>query len=241
MRVFNEAIEQLRDFVRSREHRSWKREKSTPWPTGGRRNLVLGEDVGCELGHPRRASLSSLLWTEDPNRIHGDVITLIGPDLGESLEASLPFGRIALVEVHAWDQEDPYPMYLEMEALRHEVDLKGYMIRAVSGAQNEWCRISKDAVAGGFRFAVLGAALIEKLKERPFVRKAELLYVTSCEEDVKSIQTMVNPTLRMIRAMRKMDHAEVLDCDTCEYSDVCSEIRLLTDRRKKRRAACGSH
>lgn len=193
--------------------------------------------MGCELGHPQNASLSSLLWTDDANRILGDYVTLIGPDTGELPGRSLPFGKIVLVEIDGWREGDTYHQYLELEALRHSLDLKGYMIRAVSGTQQEWCRISKEALEEGFCFSVLGAALLEKLKERPFVRKAELLYVTSCAEDVKSIQAIVRPALRVMRAMNKMLHEGAFDCDTCEYNDVCSEIRLLTERRMQRRVA----
>jgi len=193
--------------------------------------------VGLELGNPQKASVASSIWTDDSDTIDDDSITLIGPDIGESQENSLPFGKIVLVEVEGFSEENTYHRYLEIEGVRHDLDLKGYMIRAVSRSQKEWCRISKEALERGFSFNILGAASIEKLKERPYIRKAELIYVTSCTEDVKSIQAIVNPAIRVISAMNKMVNEMDLDCTTCEYSDVCNEIQMLMDMRMKLKAA----
>jgi len=233
MEIFNQAIDQLKQFAHSKDHLTWMVKHHPMWPAGGNRNIVIGDDVGLELGSPQKASVASLIWTNDPNKIAADTITLIGPDIGKSDNNSLPFGKVVLLETDGFSEDNTYHRYMEMEGVRYDLDLKGYMIRAVSRMQKEWCRISKEALNQGFCFNTLGSALIKKLKKKAYVKKAQLFFITSSVEDVKSVQAIVDPTIRVISAMNKMINEMALDCDSCDYTDVCSDVDVLRGMREK--------
>ena len=203
------------------------------WPSGGTGNIVIGEDVGLELGSPDTASLSGLIWTQKPDLVVDNAITLIGNDMGEGPENHLPFAKIILVETEGFNEDNTYGRYMEMEGIRYDVDLKGYMIRAVSKTRKEWCRISKEALDNGFSFFILGAVLMEKLKRVSYINKTELVYVTSSVDDVITLQSVTDQATRVITAMNKMVNEMALDCSVCDYNDVCSEVEMLRGMRKK--------
>ena len=51
-----------------------------------------------------------------------------------------------------FDEDNTYDRYREMELLRYDIHLKGYMMRGVSQQQREWSRVSKEAINNGFSF-----------------------------------------------------------------------------------------
>ncbi len=233
MDIFNKTIDEIRDFAQSKGCRSWVIEKKQAWPAGGNRNIVIGDDVGLELGNPGKKSVAALVWTNDLDKITDGTITLVGPDIGENREKSLPFGKIVFVGIEGFDEDNTYQRYMEMEGARYDLDLKGYMIRAASKTQKEWCRISNEALKQGFCFDVIGSALMKKLKLNAYVKKVEFIFVTSQTEDVQSLQTITEPTIRVISAMNKMINEMALDCTTCDYNDVCSEVSMLSGMKDK--------
>jgi CO dehydrogenase/acetyl-CoA synthase beta subunit len=183
--------------------------------------------MAVELGSPLVASVSCIIWTEDIQAIKDGLITLIGPDIPESNGKSLPFGKIVLAGISGFNEENTYDRHREMEMLRYSVDLKGYMMRAVSQYQREWSRISKQAVASGFSFETLGRALMEKFKQKDYVGAIELILVTSSSEDVKVLKKMTAEVSKIVSAMDKMAQEMSFDCDNCDYSDVCDEVDEL--------------
>jgi CO dehydrogenase/acetyl-CoA synthase beta subunit len=235
MELFDSTIQDIRSFVAKRQgKRTWNVEAGHPWPEGGDRNIVLKEDMGLELGSPDGESLSSILWTGTPGLIQDGSITLVGPDISESHGGSLPFAKVVLAGVSGFTDENAYERYRDMELIRYTLDLRGYMLRAVSQYQREWCRISRDAIDDGFSFDILGAALIEMFREKPYVNAVEILYVTSSPEDVWQLKDITKDTSRMIGAMHKMAEEEDFDCDTCEYQDVCDDAGELKKMREAR-------
>jgi CO dehydrogenase/acetyl-CoA synthase beta subunit len=233
MGLFDETFNELERSLEGRSpRRSWRVSTESEWPPGGRRNIVLGNDVGVELGNPEKGSVSCIIWTGREKQVRDGTVTLLGPDIPESLGESLPYGKIVSVEVGGFNEENTYDRYREMESVKYDLDLKGYMLRAVSQYQREWCRISREAVREGFTFQVLGRALIEKLKECEYVKAAEILFVTSGMSDVTDLGEITAGVTRIVGAMHKMVEEFSLDCDTCEYQDVCSEVSELRGMRK---------
>lgn len=88
MGILDAAIGQIRNYMSRR--RPGKPDKlflydgkGCSWPVGGKKNIVLGQDTGIELGNPRQESLSLMLWADEHSHIHDGRITVIGPDLPE--------------------------------------------------------------------------------------------------------------------------------------------------------------
>ena len=89
MGILDPAIGQIRNYMRNQCQRQPVKTfdydgKGCSWPVGGKKNIVLSQDTGIELGNPRQESLSLILWAEDPVHIHEGRITVIGPDLPDA-------------------------------------------------------------------------------------------------------------------------------------------------------------
>jgi CO dehydrogenase/acetyl-CoA synthase beta subunit len=196
--------------------------------------VVLSDDMALELGNPRMNSVSCLIWTQNTGLIHDGRISLIGPDIKESSGKSLPFGKIVLAEVSGFDEETTYDKYTEMETVRYSLDLKGYMIRAVSQYQREWSRISREAVQNGFSFEILAGALRNEYLKKNYIHAVEFLFVTSSAGDVGELQEITKNVGRKVSALNKMLREMDTDCDECEYNDVCDEVDELKGMKKKR-------
>jgi CO dehydrogenase/acetyl-CoA synthase beta subunit len=235
MELFGETFLDIRKYIEGKKCRSLAAaEQKTLWPSGKGRNVVLSDEMAVELGSPQMNSVSCLIWTGKRNLVRDGRINLVGPDIKDSNGQSLPFGKIVLVGVSEFDEESAYDKYKEMEAVRYSLDLKGYMIRAVSQYQREWSRISREAMQKGFSFEVLGSALREEYLKKDYIHAAEILFVTSSAEDVGELQEITKNVDRTISALNKMLSEIDPDCDECEYNDVCDEVDELKGMRKKR-------
>ncbi len=207
---------------------------SSSWSPGGKRNIILSSDTAVELGHPDTASTSILVWTGTSSLIKNNRITVIGPDLPEARDMSLPFGRILMVSGTGFTEENCYDRYREMERLRFALDLKGYMLRAASQYRREWSRISRSSLDKGLTLQIIGAALLKQLEAFPWITGAELLYVTLSKEAVESLEEITLQASRIIEAMNRLTEDLSHNCGECDLSDVCSDVSVL---QKLRRAA----
>jgi CO dehydrogenase/acetyl-CoA synthase beta subunit len=235
MELFGETLIDIRKYVQGKNIRSWViNEQKNVWPSGGGRNVVLSEDMALELGNPQMNSVSCLIWTQKAGLIQDGNISLIGRDIKESSGESLPFGKLVLVQVSGFDEETTYDKYKEMESVRYSLDLKGYMIRAVSQYQREWSRISKEAVQNGFSFEILADALRNEYLKKDYIHAVEFLFVTSSADDIGELQEITKNVGRKVSALNKMLSEIDPDCDECEYNDVCDEVGELKSRRNAR-------
>jgi CO dehydrogenase/acetyl-CoA synthase beta subunit len=234
MELFTHNIDTLRAFVYAASpRRTWIEDLKYQWPTGGGKNIVLKEDMGLELGSPEKESVSCLLWTENLSSIADGRITLVGPDFPECMGKNLPFGKVVLVGVEGFDEDNAYDRHKDMDFLRYEIDLKGFMMRAVSQYMREWCRISRDALSQGFSARTLGSSLIRLFRGRPYVKAVEVIFFTSSTHDVSRIKEITAPAEKIIAAMNKMAGEMDFECGSCDYQDVCNEADGLKGMRDR--------
>lgn len=235
MDLFGETLTDIRKYIEGKNSRAWViKEQKNVWPSGKGRNVVLSEDMALELGNPQMNSVSCLIWTQATGFVQDGRISLIGPDIKESIGKSLPFGKVVLAQVSGFDEETTYDRYKDMEAVRYSLDLKGYMIRAVSQYQREWSRISKEAVQNDFSFEILADALRKEYLKKDYIHAVEFLFVTSSAGDVSDLQEITKNVGRKVSALNKMLSEIDADCDECEYNDVCDEVDELKNMKKKR-------
>jgi len=236
MQLLDSLINEVKDHINRKRGAGKLKEfmvlDDFSWPEAGQRDIVLKSDTGIELGNPKDESISFLAWTGDSSLVNDGYISLIGPDISETKSPALPFGKVVLVSGTGFDEDNCYDRYHEMEFLRYDVSLKGYMMRAVSQYMREWSRVSKEAVERGFSFQILGSAFLKKLKELNYVSGAEVFFVTSSSEDVRKLKKPGDRFMRYISAMTKMTEEMDFDCESCEYQEVCSEAEELQDMRK---------
>lgn len=236
MGLFDHHLDRVRAYLTERAGQSpatvFTAAPAVVWPPGGNSNLVLSTDTAVELGSPKTAATSFLLWTDRPDAVRHGVISLIGPDIYRETRPLTPFGKAVLIQVSGFDETNSYDRYREMELAKYDVSLAGYMMRAVSQYQREWSRISKKAVAGGFSLSLLGSALIHELTKKPYVRAVEVVFVTSTVDDVLALKAIGDGVAEITGAMNKMVEEMDFDCSSCEFSPVCDEVSELRSMRK---------
>ena len=237
MGLFGKELKEIRAFLAGAEAHSRRREyrhsEPAPWPRGMGGSVVLSQDTAVELGNPRDESCSFLMWDDGPGRVRDRVITLIGPELAECGGKSMPFGKVVLAGVSGFTAENSYDRYREMDLVRHDLDLRGYMLRAASQYRREWSRVSKDALRDGFSFQVLGGSLIDAMRRYGYVEAVEVIFVTSSPEEVRGLRPVSEGVHAIIGAMTKMVEELDFDCGSCTYNDVCSDVAGLRTMRRQ--------
>ncbi|MCP4693099.1 MAG: hypothetical protein GY859_33965 [Desulfobacterales bacterium] len=231
MRLFDDIIGEIKTLA-ARERfaaqtRRLEGRGTIPWPEAGRNNVILTRDVGVELGNPGVESMCFFTWTGTRSLVEDGAVTLIGPDIPEASDSSLPLGKVVLIGGEGFDADNAYDRFREMDLAPLDLSLDGYMVRAVSRQMREWSRISREALAGGFNFSILGGALIDQLKKNDYVDSVEVMFITSSEEDVREFGQVGQKARRYIDAMRKMAEEVSFDCSSCDYQDVCDEVDEL--------------
>jgi len=237
LEIFNDDITWMRSYIESKRTQGrdvrlldsgdgdqrypafLKKERST---------IVLREDTWLELGNPGTFSTAPALVTESLSMVNDGAITLIGPDIPE-IQGSLPFAQILLIASGELQDED----YRKINTFQYELELKGYMIKAVPSSLTIWSRVSKDSAGEGFSFEILGNAILKSYKEKFNIPSIEIVFVTSSKEDVKELRDLHQKVTRIISAMNKMIEEMFFDCSSCEYLDVCGDVRQLGALREK--------
>jgi CO dehydrogenase/acetyl-CoA synthase beta subunit len=234
MELFREQIDVVWGWLEARANQ--RQVETAPvssppaWPGAGPRNLVIGPDVGVELGHPKDASVSLIIWGESGQP--GGRVHRVGPDLPESEGRRLPFAKVVLIGGKGFDAENTYERYRRLASVRYDVVLEGYMMRAVSQVNREWSRVSREALAKGFTLEVLGGALVQAYSALAFVDSVDILFVTSSRADVLTFQPVAERVSRVIAAMNRMGEEMNFDCDGCSYADVCQDVAGLRAMRR---------
>ena len=245
MELFKTHINQINAFLEKKQKECSVTERvldhQSQWPRAENKQLVLGQDTAVELGHPQTASTSALLWTNDDAMIQNRRISILGPELSQIKDTRSAFGKIVLVQVQGFTEENTYLRYRQMEQIRYNLYLKGYMMRGASQFQREWSRVSRDAMSQGFSLETLGRSLMDQYLELDFVRSVQIIFITSNNEDVFKVSEISKSAMKIIGAMNKMAKEMSLDCDSCEYVEVCSEVASLRNMRRRREQEGTAH
>lgn len=237
MEIFNDDITWLRSYIESKRTQgrnvrlldSGKGDQRYPaFLKKERATIVLSEDTWLELGNPGTFSTAPALVTESLDLVNDGSITLIGPDIPEA-RGRLPFAQILLIASGELQDED----YRKINTFQYELELKGYMIKAVPSSLTIWSRVSKDSAGEGFSFEILGKAILNSYKEKFNIPSIEIVFVTSSKEDVEELRDLHQKVTRIISAMNKMIEEMSFDCSSCEYLDVCGDVRQLGALREK--------
>ncbi len=209
----------------------WPYDEARTWPRTDRQ-IILNMDAAIELGHPSTESLSFLMWTDSAEKVNDSHVTIIGPDLHQMTGKQVPFGKIVLVKVHGFDEENAYQRFEQMDLLKFRFELEGFMIRSVPQDFKEWSRVSSQALESGFSLRILGNELIRELKKLEFVDEAEIIFITSSREDIRFFKPVAEIVGKAAQAMNKMFENLEYDCDSCNFKDVCDEIDGLRTMHK---------
>jgi CO dehydrogenase/acetyl-CoA synthase beta subunit len=200
--------------------------------------LILKEDTAVELGGPATDGTTFLLWTNDVSLVPDGRVTLIGPDITETTANVLPFGQVTLVAGSSLNKE--IQPKLERD-LRDAENVPGYAVRSTGG--RIWSRVSRQAHDQGFSLQRLGSTILGRLRvKQAAVTAAEIIFVTSSQEDVQSLERIGAQVRKLSHDLRRERLKQVSDdvyecrsgvsCDVCADNEVCSDIRQIVAIRK---------
>ena len=153
---------------------------------------------------------------------------MIGPDIPET-KGSLPFAQILLIASKDLQDED----YRKINTFQYELELKGYMIKSIPSSLSLWSRISKQSAKEKFSFEILGKSIIDRYKSEFSNPSVEVIFITSSKTDVEALKDISLKVTRIISAMNKMMEELSFDCSSCEYLDVCGDVRQLGELRER--------
>jgi|YelNatPaOPRAMG01_1025707.scaffolds.fasta_scaffold14211_2 CO dehydrogenase/acetyl-CoA synthase beta subunit len=231
MRAFDEDLRFLRELLERGEREGRVRRLVPSDPSGflgEEPQLVLREEAWVELGSPELPSLASVLLTETPGLVRDGGISLIGEDL-PGLRGEVPFAQLCLVESREIRDED----YRRLSLAPFRLRLRGYMVRSLPSQMRIWSRVSEEAVRRGFSFSVLGEALRLTLRSAFPVSSVEVVFSTS-PEGVRELWGMGEKAGKVAGAVGKMVEEVSLDCERCDYREVCGsvpELRRIRERK----------
>ena len=118
MGLFDKQFSEIRTFLDRKQRQGIVSEfihkTETDWPTEKNRNLVLGPDTAVELGNPKDASTSFLLWVNAPEKIKNGRITVVGPDLPQLTGKQVSFGKVVMIDAPDFNADNTYDRYREM-------------------------------------------------------------------------------------------------------------------------------
>jgi CO dehydrogenase/acetyl-CoA synthase beta subunit len=235
--IFNDDIRWLRGYIESKGTQrrdvrlldSGKGDRRYPdFLKREGATIVLKEDTWLELGNPKTNSTAPVLVTDSLDLVDDGAITLIGPDIPEA-RGSLPFAQILLIASNGLGDED----YRKVNSFQYGLELDGYMIKAIPSSLTIWSRVSKETAGKGFSFEVMGRAIIDRYKSAFDIPSIEIVFVTSSKEDVEELEGLHQKVTRILKAMNKMIEETSFDCSSCEYLDVCGDVRQLGALRDK--------
>lgn len=237
MDLFDKYIDEVRQrldenqqFVKQR----FKYNQHSIWPILPKEQLILQHDTCIELG--KMESFSFIMWTEDFKKINDNDITLYGRDVSEiasqNLQSSSPFGKIVLLGCDPFSEDNVYPCFEQMDMVRFRLNLKGYMLRGFTQRNQEWSRISHNAISEGFSLEVLANELMREYKKLPFVRSTEIVMLTESTL-IKMLMPLAEKCSKIPSALNKIFDNLIMDCKSCDDSEVCNEIEGLKELHKQ--------
>jgi CO dehydrogenase/acetyl-CoA synthase beta subunit len=102
------------------------------------------------------------------------------------------------------------------------------MMRVLPGRQSIWCRVHRDSLARGLDARVVGGALCAAVRELPFVHAARVVLVTAGDDALAELRPLADHVLEVSTALARMHETAMgLDCDDCEFQEVCDSVEEL--------------
>jgi hypothetical protein len=205
MREVEEGLIDVRDY---QEFPRWER----------RKDVILRGELAYEFG--KQNSILLLTWGKAENRIY--LPTNNGKD------------RLAVIVISDAEIEDVYECFRAMRDTFYSLNLRGVTIRSLPSQMRVWLRVGRGADREGFNLGVFGRAIIESMNSLDFVRATDVVFFTSREE-IEKLKEQFSKGKKIVEALIKMHEEKLLNCEECDYSDVCSEIPELRRIRERMR------
>ncbi len=207
----------------------------------GRPTVVVGANVGAELGRPPAPSHALVLTTSEAGLVRDGRICTRGPDLHRAGPlANLPLAQVVMAHHRPGEAPDRF----DLERAQFWADrLDGVMARAMPGRL--WLRVENAVVARGLTLQRLGLALAAAYRrEFPQLTAVEVLLVTGGEDQVRELDGVAADARVIGGGIKKLVAVEAgvydcpdLDCDACADRTTCDALRDVAIRYRERSRA----
>lgn len=193
---------------------------------GDKNTIVFMSDTAYELGGSQKPCVSSLAVSS--NLEFTNSVYLYGRDLWE-IKSDSPFGKFVFVEVESFDDEQiSFNKIKELEALKYNFTVEGFMTRASAINMRDQIRVSKKAVKSKISFADYGNALLKEYLSFPYVKSAEIYFATDFE-DFDKLNSLAKKTAQTTSALNHIFDNVMFDCSSCNLKDICDEVDGLKE------------
>jgi CO dehydrogenase/acetyl-CoA synthase beta subunit len=220
---------------------SYARSNSAPifkvHPRGeGPTSVVVGAEVGAELGGPGTSSHALVLTTYDEALVEDGLVQCTRMELSAAPKAGLSFAQVVILALAPGAAIDPY----ELDATSYLANrVEGYMTRTVPGRL--WVRVGRSLLERGFSLPALGFALVAAFKmDFEAVLKAQVLLVAGDEGRLSELDPVAAEHKVLSGRHRKLVAAEKgvydcddLDCDSCDEKPTCDALTDVAVRYRR--------
>lgn len=231
MGLFSAPIRFFENYIRHACEDGRLRELPRPkraWPAGS--TLVLGGEMGCELGNPAIGSAFAIVWSGSQNIGQGRV-WLAGPDLAELKSDSAPFGMFLLLR--AFIRKNEYECYVRARDAIGDLKLNGLTMRILPARQSAWCRVGRERLKRECGFAEWGGAVLKIVRRLDFVRGADVLFVSERGPEWDELTQVARQAGQIIGALKKMSEEKHFDCEGCDYAEICEAVEEMRKIRSR--------
>lgn len=191
--------------------------------------LILKKDSQFELGGSYKPAVNFQCVTTLESFVKKDEILLYGKDLSE-ISTDVSFARLAFLQINNLEDDDTaYKAIKELEFIKYNMNLDGYMMRASTMDKREQVRIAKTAINSSISFESVGNAFINKYKENPLVKAVKVIFITS---DMPIFKNLISNAEKVDKITLTLNHvlsSMNLDCHSCNLKSICDEVEGMRE------------
>ncbi|MCC8074273.1 MAG: hypothetical protein LIO62_09150 [Clostridiales bacterium] len=228
MTLYDKIIEQIKNLLPTNSGKRFCCKKST-LKHGGKNDILFLKDTAFELGGNQKPCVSTMAVSS--NMHFDNDILLFGKDITE-IKGDSPFGKIVLLEIDDIDEESAFDKIKELELIRYNIFLDGFMTRASALNMREQIRVSKAAVKNKVTFADYGSALIEEYLKNPTVKSVQIIFLTEFDK-FDELYRLAEKIKDTTSALNHIFDNILFDCKNCNLKEICDEVDGMKELHKK--------
>ncbi len=222
MRLYNNLINEIKHSLCAAE----QVESDILLNISDKNSVIFLSDTAFELGGNNKPCVSSLAVSSDIT--FSNTVFLQGKDLNE-IKSDSPFGKFVIIQVKEFDDEqETFNKIKELEALRYHLSVDGFMTRASALNMREQIRVSKKTIKSGVTFADYGNAFLSEYLKFPYVKSAEIYFVTDFD-DFEKLNSVAKKISQTTGALNHIFDNVMFDCSTCNLKEICDEVDGLKE------------
>lgn len=228
MDLFDKYIVNTADLLGGYPSERFAFSKNKIWETSAHAEFMTQKESQAELGGGNTPSLGFTVPSSDID--FENETWLIGRDL-KKLSGNVPFIKIVFVKTKnvARDDQSRYDAYKQLEFVKYNVNVKGFMERASSVNMREEVRVSKKAVKNGLSFEVIGNTFIDAYLKYDTVEKVRVVFITGDFRDFDKLHEIAGKIKAAQNALNHIFDNIVVDCKSCNLKPVCDEVEGMRE------------